>query len=109
MWVRVGLPGHHDGRIYIGTQAAHLYALDPETGRSVWERSLLGGSSYVAVCGNKLVVENYQVEVFDVATGKQLGEKIRLAPGDFVSSGIAISGSRAFFAGQQKLYAISCD
>ena len=104
-----GAPVSHGGRVYLGTQAARLYALDGATGKSVWETPLEGGSTHLAVCGNKLVVENYQVELFDMSSGKQIGSKIQLAPGDFVSSGIVVEGNHAFFAGQQKLYAIRCD
>lgn len=104
-----GPPVLHEQRLYVGTQAAHLYALDPGSGRSVWERALKGGSTHLAVCGGKLVVENYQVELFDLASGKQIGTKIQLAPGDFVSSGIAVADGRAFFAGQRTMYAIRCD
>jgi outer membrane protein assembly factor BamB len=102
-------PAVQGGRIFLGTQAARLYALDSSTGQSVWETALEGGSTYQAVCGDKLVVENTAVELFDAATGKKSGRKIGLAPDDFVSSGIAVSGNRAFFAGQRKLYAIRCD
>jgi outer membrane protein assembly factor BamB len=102
-------PPLRDGRVYFGTQAGRLYAVDAASGRSIWETGLKGGSTYQEVCGDKLVVENTAVELFDRATGAPVGTKIQLAPHDFVSSGIAVSGNRAFFAGQQKLYAIRCD
>lgn len=102
-----GAPVAHEGRTYLGTQAARLYALDA-AGATVWETKLEGGSTHLAVCGDKVVVENYQVELFDIARGQKIGTKIQLAPGDFVSSGIAVADGRAFFAGQQKLYAIRC-
>lgn len=104
-----GAPVSHGGRVYLGTQAARLYALDAATGKSVWETALEGGSTHVAVCGNKLVVENSQVELFDINSGKQIGSKIQLAPGSYVNSGIAVAGNQAFFAGQRKLYAVRCD
>jgi outer membrane protein assembly factor BamB len=102
-----GAPVAHEGRTYPGTQAVRLYALDA-AGATVWETKLEGGSKHLAVCGDKVVVENYQVELFDIASGQRIGTKIQLAPGDFASSGIAVTDGRAFFASQQKIYAIRC-
>ncbi|MBW3571740.1 MAG: PQQ-like beta-propeller repeat protein [Gemmatimonadetes bacterium] len=104
-----GAPVLAGERIYLGTQAARLYALDSSSGQVAWATPLEGGSTYLAQCGRSLVVENYQIEMFDRESGKQVGRKIALAPGDFVSSGIAVSDGAAFFSGQRDVYGIRCD
>jgi outer membrane protein assembly factor BamB len=95
--------------VYVGSGDTHVYALDLATGRVRWATKTAGSILAIGVCGDRIVVNNYNIEVIDRHSGKHLGVAFRSTSSEFASSGVAIANERAFVAGSRKLYAVRCD
>lgn len=104
-----GTPLLDSGRVYMVTQAARAYALDPQTGTVVWDEGLGAGGRYVAPCAGRLVVPNHHIDVLSRETGKRLGRVLHASDAEYAATGVVVVGNRAFVPGYTKLFAVRCD
>lgn len=102
-------PVHQGGRVYLGTQPAHLYALDAASGKVLWERKLQGEVDPPGHLREQARRGELPGGAFDLHNRRPVRRKIRLEPGDFVRTGHTVVGNQACFASPVKLYAIRCD
>lgn len=98
-----------DGVVYIGMGDTYVYALELATGTVKWSTKTASSIVGIGVCGERVIVDNFDIEVVDRRTGKHLGVALLSDQSDFATSGVAVSGGRAFVAGTRHLYAVRCD
>ncbi len=102
-----GTPVFEGARIYIGTDAGLLLALDAKTGKSVWRLSASGGfKSAVAVGSTALFAESTDgtVHAVEAASGTMLWKFAR-PDGSLGYSAPTLAGDAALFvAGETTLY-----
>jgi outer membrane protein assembly factor BamB len=94
---------------YVGSGDTYVYALEVATGRVLWKTRTAASIFDVGVCGERIVVNNNDLEVVDRRTGKHLGVAFLSDDQEFATSGVAVANGRAFIAGSKKLYAVRCD
>jgi len=98
-----------DGVVYIGMGDTYVYALELATGAVKWSTKTASSIVGIGVCGERVIVDNFDIEVIDRRTGKHVGVALLSDQSDFATSGVAVSGGRAFVAGTRHLYAVRCD
>jgi outer membrane protein assembly factor BamB len=98
-----------DGVIYIGMGDTYVYAMDLATGTVKWSTKTASSVVGIGVCGERVIVDNFDIEVIDRRSGKHLDVALLSDQSDFATSGVAVSGGRAFVAGTRHLYAVRCD
>lgn len=96
-----------DGVAYASGNDTYVYALDLESGKTLWKtRPAMGGSVYHAVCGNA-VFNNFQgLGVVDRHNGRLLG--LMFDEDERVTSGFAVHDGRIFFVTHKAMYALKC-
>ncbi|HYW05339.1 MAG TPA: PQQ-binding-like beta-propeller repeat protein [Longimicrobium sp.] len=105
-----GAPAVANGVAYMGSGDTRVHAVDLATGRVKWRSDGTGASiRAVGVCGDRVIVNNDDIQVLDRRTGKRLGVAMRSSGTEFATSGVAVAGGRAFIAGTRKVYAVSCE
>jgi outer membrane protein assembly factor BamB len=92
--------------VYVGSGDEHLYALDLATGRVVWRTNVGASIQAVAVCGPRILVQMFLLAVIDRATGRYVGSMFDEA--EFLTSGFAVRGTRAFVSGNKAMYLLAC-
>lgn len=98
-----------DEVVYIGMGDTYVYALDLATGTVRWSAKTASSIVGIGVCGDRVIVDNFDIEVIDRRSGKHLDVALLSDQSDFATSGVAVSGGRAFVAGTRHLYAVRCD
>jgi outer membrane protein assembly factor BamB len=101
-------PAVADGVAYVGSGDTHVYALDVATGAVRWRTKTAASIFDVAVCGNRIVMNNNDIEVLDRRTGRRLGTALTSTSSVFGTSRIAVANGLAFVVGSTKLYAVRC-
>lgn len=97
-----------DGVVYAGMGDTHVWAADLRTGKVLW-KTATGSSIYaVEVCGERIVVNDDDIEILDRRTGRHLGYALRSTDAVFATSDVVVSGMRAFVIGNKASYAIDC-
>ncbi|HEX8431407.1 MAG TPA: PQQ-binding-like beta-propeller repeat protein, partial [Longimicrobium sp.] len=105
-----GPPPVADGVAYLGSGDTRVYAVDLATGRVKWRSDGTGSSiGAIGVCGDRVIVNNDDIQVLDRGTGKRLRIVMKSTDTEFATSGVAVAGERAFIAGSRKVYAVSCN
>ncbi|MEO8092678.1 MAG: PQQ-binding-like beta-propeller repeat protein [bacterium] len=102
-------PAYEDGRLFVVTlEPGDIQAMDPRSGKILWERPLPGRSeSSPLVYGNKVIVgtEPGTVFAFDVKTGKV---EWSLDTPDAVKGGVALDEGIIYFGNYAgELYAVN--
>jgi serine/threonine-protein kinase len=104
-----GPPPVADGVAYLGSGDTRVHAVDLATGSVKWRSEGTRASiRALGVCGDRVIVNNDDIQVLDRRTGKLLRVAMRSSDTEFATSGVAVAGGRAFIAGSRKVYAVSC-
>jgi outer membrane protein assembly factor BamB len=96
-----------DGIAYAASGDRGVYAIRVASGEVVWKTYTPAANDAVAVCGSHVLAVYQGVAVLDRATG-QLQRKLLDADDDFVSTGVAVDGARAFALGNRAAYGLDC-
>lgn len=97
-----------DGVVYGASGDRYVYAARLETGTLLWKTATPAANDALALCGRHLLAVYQGIAVIDRATGA-LTSKMLDGDEEFVSSGIAVDGGRAFALGNRAAYGIDCD
>jgi outer membrane protein assembly factor BamB len=93
--------------VYAASGDTHVYAIDLPTGRVHWRTPTPGANNAFAVCG-EYVLANYQgLAVLDRHTGRIVASMFGTNE-EFLTSGFAVAGNKAFVLGNKAAYALSC-
>jgi outer membrane protein assembly factor BamB len=121
-WRRVG-PGDRfgardvfsvaDGVAYVASLDTRAYALEPETGRVLWQTSPGGSASSSAVCGGSMFAAAGSLHQLRRGDGDEtaslfLDEWGYVQADEFVVSRLLAHGGRVYFVGYRHLYAVEC-
>ncbi|MBB4634874.1 PQQ-binding-like beta-propeller repeat protein [Longimicrobium terrae] len=102
-----------DGIAYLASNDTFLYALDPETGRAIWQTSVEGSASSSAVCGDKVFAGVQGVYMASRADGRILAtlflDEAAGLKGIHLVSRLHTWGNRVYFVATDAVYAVSCD
>jgi outer membrane protein assembly factor BamB len=93
---------------FFASHDQHAIAVDLATGRTVWRTNVGNGSSYVAVCGTRLLVNNQGLSVLDPGTGRVLGSGYNHVSYESILTDFIVIGDRAYAFGRNGLYAFRC-
>jgi outer membrane protein assembly factor BamB len=102
-----------DGVAYVASNDTFLYALDPETGRVIWQTKLKASGSASAVCGDKVFASTGGLYMARKSDGKIIAtlfftEQGALGP-SHVRARLHAQGNRVYFVGNDAVYAVSCE
>ena len=86
----------------------HAMAIDLTSGRTLWRTNVNNGAFYVAVCGNRLLVNNLGLSVLEAATGRVLGSGYDYSTGESIRTDFVVVGDRAYAFGATDLFAFRC-
>ena len=101
-------PIARDGRVYAVARDGYAYALRLQDGGVVWRTHTGASNISLALCGSALLAQSQGVAILDATTGR-LRRVLFDDPDDFTTSGIVVSGRRAYTAGTQAVYAFRCE
>lgn len=101
-------PEERDGVVYAGGHDLPARAIDPASGRVLWQAPPPGGTHYFARCGRVLLVNYLRVGVFDPATGEFLGQLRREPEDESVHTDFVVVGNRAYIFSTHALLALRC-
>lgn len=94
--------------VYAASGDTYVYAIDLPTGRVLWRTPTPGANNAVAVCGDYLLANYQGLVVIDRRTGHIL-QRLFGTNEEFLTSGFAVAGRRAFVLGNKAAYALSCE
>jgi outer membrane protein assembly factor BamB len=116
VWRVNGEPGHFGpqqapvvvgGSAYVASNDTWAYAVDAQTGATLWKRKMPASNDAFAVCGNSMFVGWLGLSMLDLSTGRVRYQTAQ-ETGEFPTSGFATDGQRAFVLGNRAAYAYSC-
>jgi outer membrane protein assembly factor BamB len=93
--------------VFVGSGDTHVYALELKSGHVLWRAKLAAASGAYALCGNNLLVNYGGLAVLTLDSG-EVNQTLLSNPSEFVSSGLAVMGHRAYIAGPNAIYAFAC-
>ncbi|HEX8395648.1 MAG TPA: PQQ-binding-like beta-propeller repeat protein [Longimicrobium sp.] len=101
-----------DGVAYVASNDTFLYAVDPETGRIIWQTPLKASASSSAVCGDKVFAGAFGLHMANRSDGKVVATLFLDAQGSvtggYVKSRLHAQGNRIYFVGSDAVYAVKC-
>ncbi len=95
--------------VYAGSRDTHVYAIDLETGRVLWDHARGGSINYIAACGNKILSQDFGIIVTDRGTHQNVrAPSGTTVSGDMMLSAFAVENDTAFVTSTKAVYAIDC-
>ena len=95
--------------VFVASHDRNVHALDLRTGRLLWQVNTQGGNSWLAVCGDYLLVNRLGVVVIERSTGRIRGTLVDdHDTRDFAGNGFAVAGNTAFVQGNKAIYGLTC-
>lgn len=102
-----------DGVGYVASNDTHLYSLDPESGRIIWQTGIGASASSSAVCGDKVFTDAYGLHMVRRSDGQVLATLFLDENGSvgssYVISRLQARGGRVYFVGNDAVYAVTCN
>jgi outer membrane protein assembly factor BamB len=95
-------------RAYVASHDQHAMALDLASGRVLWRTPVRSGANYVAVCGNRLLVQDLGLSVINLSDGRFLGQGYHSGVNEVLHTDFVVVGNRAYVFGQRDLYGFEC-
>lgn len=100
--------------IVVGSNDGWIYTFQWPSRKVHWKTRLVGAVKHAVPCGEKVVAQEYQLHLANLATGKLItsvddATDRFLLPGDFIVSQIAVEGNHAYVMGRLGVYKVNCD
>ncbi|MBB4634872.1 PQQ-binding-like beta-propeller repeat protein [Longimicrobium terrae] len=101
-----------DGVGYVASNDTHLYSVDPESGRTIWQTGIDASASSSAVCGDKVFADAFGLHMVRRSDGHVLATLFLDENGSvgssYVISRLQARGNRVYFVGNDAVYAVTC-
>jgi outer membrane protein assembly factor BamB len=102
-----------EGVGYVASGDMNVYALDPPTGHLHWSTSLGASASSSTVCGDYVFATDGRLRMLQRADGSEVANLFVAWDGgvadEWVNSRLLSHDGRVYFAGNQAVYAVSCE
>jgi outer membrane protein assembly factor BamB len=95
--------------VYVASEDQHAMAMDLATGRVLWRSPITSGAEYIAVCGSRLLVNDFGLEVIDPPSGRVIVRTFGWADDqDILQTSMVVVGDHVYMFSYSSLLAFKC-